>query len=37
MLDTYVMISDNGGGIHYRESLTSSQQEKIAKGSQKGT
>lgn len=30
------MISDNGG-IHYRESLTSSQQEKIAKGSQKGT
>ncbi|CBI13349.1 hypothetical protein [Streptococcus gallolyticus] len=30
MLDTYVMISDNGG-IHYGESLTSSQQEKLLK------
>lgn len=30
MFDTYVMISDNGG-IHYGESLTSSQQEKLLK------
>lgn len=30
MLDTSVMISDNGG-IHYGESLTSSQQEKLLK------
>lgn len=30
MFNTYVMISDNGG-IHYGESLTSSQQEKLLK------